>query len=173
MRTAFNSCGWRTLTANGSVTAGEIKCSVVRGRVNAMDDVIFQTRTKATTREGDRIRSSFNWVIARRSRLVLGPDAMTCGDWHLPYAEFESAILVTIPSVFGKAHTLMVKCRGQTYQFQLPTESVWRLVIHPFWNGPLPFPIVRELRQMEQPSGWLALVGLVAIAVGLLLPLFR
>jgi hypothetical protein len=135
-----------------------------------MNDVIFSTRTKATNRQGDRIGSSLNWLIARRAALVLGPDALTCGDWHLPYAEFESATLVTIPTVFGAARLLMVRCRGRTYQFQVPTESAWRVVVHPFWDGPLPFPVVREVRRPEPPSGWLLVLGLVAVALGLLLP---
>src|SRR5262249_40584978 len=105
--------------------------------------------------------------------LVLGQDALTCGDWHLPYAEFEFARLVTIPTVFGSARTLMVRCRGRTYQFQLRTESAWRVVVHPFWDGPLPFPVVREVRKPEQPSGWLVLVRVLALAAGLLLPWLR
>src|SRR5262245_9678677 len=135
-----------------------------------MSDVIFRTRTKATDREGERLRSSLNWLFARRAALVLGPDALTCGDWHLPYAEFESATLVTIPTPFGAARTLMIRGRGRTYQFQLRSESVWRVVTHPFWDGPLPFPVSREVRRVEPPSGWLLLVGLVALAAGLLLP---
>jgi hypothetical protein len=138
-----------------------------------MNDVIFRTRTKATDREGTRLRSSFNWMIARRAALVLGPDALTCGDWRLPYAEFEAAALVTMPTPLGDARTLMVRCRGRTYQFQLRTESAWRVVTHPFWDGPLPFPVTREVRRPERPSGWLVVVALAAIAVGLLLPLLR
>jgi hypothetical protein len=138
-----------------------------------MSDTLFRTRTKATDREGERIRSSLNWLVARRAELVVGPDGLTCGDWRLPYAEFESATLVTIPTRLGDARTLIVRCRGRAYQFQLPTQSVWRMAVHPFWDGPLPFPVVREVRWPEPPSGWLLVIGIAAAAAGLALPLLR
>jgi hypothetical protein len=136
-----------------------------------MSDVLFRTRTKATDREGDRVRSSFNWLFARRAALLVGRDALVCGDWRLPYAEFQRAALVTAQGEFGSGRILMVSCRGRVYQFQLRSESPWRYVPHPFWEGRLPFPVQRETRAAEPPSPWLAVVGLAALAAGLLLPL--
>ncbi len=143
-----------------------------------MDDIPFRTRTKATHREGDRLRSSFNWMFARRAGLTLGQDRLTCGDWCLPYAEFDRAAVVSVRSEFGPGLTLMVWHRGRVYQFQMRSESSWRFVPHPYWSGPLPFPAARESRTTERAapwlmyvSPWLMYVGLMAVALGLILPL--
>jgi hypothetical protein len=135
-----------------------------------MDDVVFRTRTKATYREGDRVRSSFNWMFARRGELALGPDRLTCGDWSLPYAEFERAAVVTVRAELGPGLTLMVWHGGRVYQFSLPSASSWRFVPHPFWAGELPFPVTRETRTTDPPSRWLMAAGAAAVAAGLIVP---
>ena len=109
-----------------------------------MSKTLFECRTKATCREGDRIRFSLNWAFARRAKLVLTEDALVCGDWRIPYAEMDDAVLLSIPTWFGTARNLMVWWRGSVYQFQLKSESIWRMIVHPFWDGPLPFPVRRE-----------------------------
>lgn len=134
-----------------------------------MDDILFQTRTKATHREGERLRSSLNWLFARRAKLTFRSDRLTCGNWSLPYAEFDRAAVVSVRSEFGPGLTLMVWHDGRVYQFQVRSESPWRFTPHPFWAGPLPFPVARESRPTEQPSPWLMAIGLAAVALGLLL----
>jgi hypothetical protein len=114
-----------------------------------MPETIFQCRTKATWREGDRIRFSLNWAFARRATLVLTDEALVCGDWCIPYEEIADAALVSIPTLFGTARNLMVWWQGRIYQFQLKSESFWRMKTHPFWDGTLPFPVRRELRCIE------------------------
>ena len=115
----------------------------------AMSDIIFQCSTKATSREDDRIRFSLNWAFARRATLVLTGQELVCGDWRIPYEEIKDAVLVSLPTLFGTARNLMVSWRGRIYQFQLKSESFWRMIVHPFWNGPLPFPVRREDRNIE------------------------
>jgi hypothetical protein len=116
---------------------------------NMMPEIIFRCRTKATCREEGRLRFSLNWAFARRAKLVLTDKELVCGDWRIPYSEIEDASLVTVPTLFGPARNLMVRWRGRTYQFQLKSESLWRMVIHPFWDGPLPFQVHREVRSIE------------------------
>ena len=136
-----------------------------------MHDIVFRTRTKATWREGERIRSSLYWLFARRATLTLGRDRLTCGNWCLKYAEFDRAAVVSVRHELGPGLTLMVWHGGRVYQFQLRSESAWRYVPHPFWSGPLPFPADREFRTAEVSLRWLLILALAAIALGLLLPL--
>jgi hypothetical protein len=114
-----------------------------------MAETIFQCRTKATWREGSQIRWSLNWALARRGNLVLTDTEFVCGNWRIPYAEIEEAVLVSIPTLFGTARNLLVMWQGRVYQFQLKSVSSWRMKTHPFWDGPLPFPVRRELRHRE------------------------
>ena len=52
--------------------------------------------TKATTAEGDDIRRSLNWVTARRGILKVYDDHLELGSWHLPYSDFDEAILFSV-----------------------------------------------------------------------------
>lgn len=114
-----------------------------------MPETIFQCWTKTTWREGERLRFSFHWAFARRAKLILTDTELVCGDWRIPYTEMEDAVLATVPTLLGTACNLMVWWQGRTYQFQLKSQSLWRMTIHPFWNGPLPFPARREERYIE------------------------
>ena len=115
-----------------------------------MTPTVFECRTKATSKEGNQLRWSVNWALARRARLVLTQAELICGDWHIPYGEFEDAVLVTIPTRFGEAMNLIVTWRRVVYQFQLKSQCLWRSVMDPFWDGPLPFPVRREVRHLHR-----------------------
>jgi len=93
--------------------------------------------TKATTAEGDDVRYSVNWVVARRGILKVMPDALVCGDWRIPYEEIDEAVLFSVTSFFFlPGFVLRVRSRGTIYQFGLN----W----NPFWKRELPFPVTRE-----------------------------
>jgi hypothetical protein len=109
-----------------------------------MGRVIFTCKTKATDREGDRLRWSLNWAFARRDELHVTDEAIQCGAWTIPYAVIDDAVLLVIPTGFGIAYNLRVKSRGETYHFQLRSTSAWRWTLDPFWLGATPFPIRRE-----------------------------
>jgi len=140
-----------------------------------MGDTVFTARARGTYRVGDRLRASWYWAVARRATLTLRDDRLTFGDWSLPYAEFERAAVLAVPTVVGLGLTLMVWHGGRVYQFQLYSASAWRYVADPFWGGPLPFPVERQTRPLEAPSRWLLtplyVLAVLATAVGLLLPL--
>jgi hypothetical protein len=109
-----------------------------------MGEVVYRCKTKATDREGDHIRWSVNWLFARRGELRFTERAIECGDWTILYAEIDDAVLLAIPTQWGTAHNLLIKSRGKTYQFQLKSTSLLRLVIDPYLLGETPFPLRRQ-----------------------------
>jgi hypothetical protein len=100
-----------------------------------------------------------------------------CGDWQVPYAEIEDAVLISIPAWGGpgEQRRLIVRGRGKVYQFVLPRASVWswKAAVDPFWDGPLPFPVRRVPGEIERRSilltyfGMWALLGLGALVFAL------
>ncbi len=81
----------------------------------------------ASDRQGDRVCPSRDWLRGRfrPPTLALGADALTCGDWRLPYGEFERpALLATIPGLPTHLR-LMVWHGGRVYQFVILSTSRW------------------------------------------------
>ena len=109
-----------------------------------MGEVVYRCKTKATDRGGHHPRWSLNWAFARRGELRLTDLAIQCGDWTIPYAGIDDAVLLAVPTRFGTAYNLRVKARGKTYHFQLRSTSAWRWTLDSFWLGAIPFPIRRE-----------------------------
>ncbi len=91
---------------------------------------------KATIKEGEKIRSSLNWAFSRREMLYVMSDSLRCGDWEIPYSEIEDSKIYSVPWLFTNAYVLVVKIKGQIYQFGLNPGR--------FWKGDLPFPVKRE-----------------------------
>ena len=96
--------------------------------------------TKATTAEGENLRRSFNWVVARRSILKVMPDASVCGDWKIPYNQIDEAILFSIWSIFP-GFLLRIRSGETVYQFGLNWNA--------FWKRELPFPVSREKGKLK------------------------
>ncbi len=112
-------------------------------------EVIYQCRTRATNREGDRLRFSLNWALARRAELRLTTSALECGDWTIPYDRIDDAVLVAVPFGRDNAYNLRIEAMGTTYQFQLKSTSPWRFVLDPFWLGPTPLALRREVGRVD------------------------
>jgi hypothetical protein len=91
--------------------------------------------TKATTAEGEELRHSLSWVMARRAILKVTPSALICGDWEIPYDQIDEAVLFSIWDTFP-GFVLRVRANGMIYQFGVN----W----NPFWKKELPFPVSRE-----------------------------
>lgn len=91
---------------------------------------------KATKKEGENIRCSLNWVLSRRGMLYVMSDSLKCGNWNIPYPEIDEAIIYSVPWLFTSAYVLLIKSKGQIYQFGLNPGR--------FWKGDLPFPVKRE-----------------------------
>jgi hypothetical protein len=116
---------------------------------SVMSELIYRCKTKATNREGDRLRFSVNWVFARRAELRLTTEALECGDWTIPYVEINDAALLAVPTVFGTAHTLKIKSGCKTYLFQLKSTSLWRLETDKFWFEETPLALRTERAQIH------------------------
>lgn len=101
-----------------------------------MEKIIHKCMVKARKKEGENIRCSLNWAFSRRGRLYMMSDSLKCGDWEIPYAEIDEALIYSIPWLFTIAYVLLVKSKGQIYQFGLNPSR--------FWKGELPFPAKRE-----------------------------
>ena len=99
--------------------------------------LLHKCMTKATTAEGDTLRHSQNWVMARRAILQVWSDRLICGDWIIPYDAIREAVLFSIRSTFFiPGYILKVRTDDRTYQFGLNAGR--------FWRGDLPFPVSRE-----------------------------
>ncbi|MFH1442051.1 MAG: hypothetical protein ABIH18_08450 [Candidatus Omnitrophota bacterium] len=101
-----------------------------------MEKIIHKCMVKATKKEGENIHCSLNWAFARRGRLYVMSDSLKCRDWKIPYSEIEESIIYSIPWLFTHAYVLLVKSKGQIYQFGLNPGR--------FWKDDFPFPVKRE-----------------------------
>ncbi len=109
-----------------------------RGR--ALEKPLYKCMTKATTAEGEDLRHSFNWMMARRGFLKVMPDALVCGDWRILYEEIDEAVLFHVKAILLPGFVLRVRTKGKTYQFGLNWGS--------FWKKELPFPVARETAKL-------------------------
>jgi hypothetical protein len=97
---------------------------------------LYRCMTKATQAEGDGVRRSLNWAFARRGILEVRPAALACGNWVIPYRDIEDAVLYSVRQTLIPGYVLVVRSRGQVYQFGLNWGR--------FWTRDLPFPVRRE-----------------------------
>jgi len=104
---------------------------------NQSGTLLHSCVTKATTAEGDALRRSLNWVLARRAFLQVWSDRLVCGDWTIPYDTILESVLYSIRSPFFiPGYILRVRTADRTYQFGLNAGK--------FWRGDLPFLVSRE-----------------------------
>lgn len=106
-----------------------------------MTQPLHSCLTKATIEEGDDIRRSENWLMSRRARLKVMPDALVCGDWTIPYASIDDAVLFRTRNLFIPCYVLRVKADGKIYQFGLNPGR--------YWSGELPFSVRRERMRLR------------------------
>lgn len=102
-----------------------------------MSSLLYKCVTKATTAEGDQLRYSPNWLIARRAILKIFDDHLECGNWTVDYATIRDAALYSVrSSLWLPGYVLRIETPDKTYHFGLNWGS--------FWKGDLPFPARRE-----------------------------
>lgn len=122
-----------------------------------MSELLHRCITKATTAEGDDIRYSLNWVLARRGTLKVWTDALVCGDWRIPYSEIEEAVLIRTSQMFIPGYVLRVKSHGAIYQFGLNLGR--------YWTRELPFPVRREKARLGYSRFSIILRVVIIIAI--------
>ena len=92
----------------------------------------FACWTKATLHEAGPPRFAASWLTARRGRLRLFDDRLACGDWTVPYASIESAVVYRLRGGVGGS-VLEVSTAKTTYQFGLnPWVAIERHLRIPF-----------------------------------------
>ena len=73
---------------------------------------------KASDREAGVPRDSANWVTSRRGLFKVFQDRAEVGDWKIPFADVDRAVLYRFPYFpFGKASVLELEADGRTFQF--------------------------------------------------------
>lgn len=109
-----------------------------------MSSPVHTCVTKALIAEGDQRTYGLNWATARRARLKVYEDRLVCGNWVIPYTEFEHAALYSFRSLFFRipGFLLTIKTETKTYHFGL---NGWG----PFWKGRLPFDVTREQAKLR------------------------
>jgi hypothetical protein len=124
-----------------------------------MAELLYKCLTKATNAEGDQMRFSVNWALARRGFLKVYEDRLVCGDWTIPHTEITNAVLTSFRStLFIPGHVLRVDTAERTYHFGLHGSK--------FWKSDLPFKVSREQGSLGYSTfSIVARVILVAVLV--------
>ncbi len=137
----------------------------------SMDDVLFECRARGTTRERYRVRASLNWARCRWANLIVTKTQLKFGDWSIPYEEIEDAVIATVPIQVGTGThgRLIVSTGEQIYQFILPLQSAWdwKVKVHSYWEGPLPFAVRRMPVDFER--GYLNWLGAMVVGAWIII----
>jgi hypothetical protein len=116
--------------------------------------------TKGVIADGDQLRIGPKWITSRRGLLKLYSDRLECGDWMIAYVDIREAVLSSFRSPILRipGYVLAVRTDRDTYHFGL---NGWG-----FWNGELPFPVVRQrVRLKVSPFSIVARAVLIGYAV--------
>lgn len=122
-----------------------------------MSEILESCMAKAIKTNREEFTRSSKWVLARRGTLFVKKDKLQMDKWVIPYPEIEDAILFKTKTLFFiTSYILMVKFKGEIYQFGLNPNS--------YWEGDLPFPVKREEGKMGY-SPFSILLRIVAISI--------
>jgi len=79
--------------------------------------VKYRCFCKATNREGEEVRFSHNWTIAKRGFFKVYEDRIECGSWNIPFSEVESAHFYKAKQMFIPVKVLQLVTVKGKYQF--------------------------------------------------------
>jgi hypothetical protein len=82
-----------------------------------MTEQIYKCWTKATNKERGTLRRSHNWIASRRAWFKIFTDRIECGDWNIPFAEIQEAVVYRGRQMRIPVTVLQIEALGQTYQF--------------------------------------------------------
>jgi len=86
--------------------------------LQTLEAPIYKCLTKGSDREAGVPRHSANWVTSRRGFFKVFRDRVEVGDWRIPFASVDRAVLYRMPYLpFVKASVLELEADGRTYQF--------------------------------------------------------
>ena len=83
-----------------------------------MERPLYTCMTKGTDRAEGTPQFGMHWAVSRRGRFKVYPDRVELGDWRIPFASVERAVLYRFPYLpFVSARVLELEAGGRTYQF--------------------------------------------------------
>jgi hypothetical protein len=124
------------------VTSEPIHCCMTKGVKGATDQFVY----------------GLSWVSSRRAILKVFPEKLEYGDWNIPYAAIEQAVLLQTKQWFIPCYVLKVQAADSTYQFGLNSNK--------FWKGDLPFLVERQKGKLKYSAYSIAIR--VVLIVGLI-----
>ncbi len=116
---------------------------------------IHRCMTKGVEGAPSQFEYGLSWVTSRRATLKIFTDRLECGDWNIPYAGIQRAVLFETKQWFIPCYVLKVLTADTAYQFGLNPNK--------FWKGDLPFKAIREKGRLKYSAYSIAIrVVLVA-----------
>ena len=122
------------------------------------EEPIHRCMTKSVKGASDQFEYGLSWVTSRRATLKVFEDRLECGDWKIPYAGIQRAILFETKQWFIPCYVLKVLTPDSAYQFGLNPNK--------FWKGDLPFIAEREKGRLKYSAYSIAIR--VVLVVGLI-----
>lgn len=125
------------------------------------DPPIYQCLAKGIRGAGDPLRYGGKWTTSRRASLKVYPDRLVCGDWVLPYGDFQQARLIEFRAglLRRRGKLLTIKSQQDTFHFGLMAAD--------YWDGELPFEVERGSAALRHSP--VSLLFRALIVIGLLL----
>lgn len=114
--------------------------------------------TKGVRGAAEVYEYGMSWVTARRATLKVFPDRLECGDWTVPYASIDDAVLFATRQAFIPCYILKVRTDREAFQFGLNGNQ--------FWKGDLPFKVTRERGRLQYST--FSIVVRVVLAAALI-----
>ena len=113
--------------------------------------------TKGVKGASDQFEYGLSWVTSRRAMLKIFADRLECGDWIIPYAGIQRAVLFETKQWFIPCYVLKVLTEDTAYQFGLNPNK--------FWKGDLPFPAEREKGRLKYSAYSIAIRSVLVLGI--------
>jgi hypothetical protein len=111
--------------------------------------------TKGVRGAPEEFEYGLKWITSRRGFLKVFGNRLECGDWRIPYPDFEEAVLFQTRSGIIPCFILKIRTNENTFQFGLNGNR--------YWKGQLPFEVTRTKGRLKySPFSIMLRVGLVA-----------
>lgn len=129
-------------------------------RTLQVGNIVYKCVVRVPRGAGDDVRGTFQWKFARHADLQVMADALQIGDWRIPYSEIEEAVLIHTSASWQEGYVLRLKMPGETIRLGL--DAV------PYWEGELPFPVIRE-EARHIPSAAKIILRFLLVIIGIVL----